>query len=1037
MPTLNIQTIPLSGNHLIEASAGTGKTYSITGIFLRMILERNMKPSQILILTFTEAAAAELKDRCRAVLRKALTMAEACVANPHFMPGENEDAFIFSVIQNQGNPAQAQTLLREALLDLDSADISTIHSFCQKALKRYAFETGQSFAQTLLMNPLELQQRCIAHYWRHHIPGKLIADIEAAELLNFELYLKGVLTGLRGNSLFIIDGALTAMETELETMITEVQTCFENRLKTGAYLTFDSMIHSLEACCTVPELQAQLRAQYQVLMVDEFQDTDKYQFAIFREIFQKSENVAVYYIGDPKQSIYAFRQADLRVYLCAKSSLDLHHIWTMDTNYRSTQALLHCLNDFFTPYGNFHPFAYDANQADRIEYHPVNAPELNLGSSPALTGCPDEPPLSIVYRNKDNWNAVIAELHRLLNPASPCRLEGNPVSPGDIAILLRTNAQCREMKKALAKHKIPAIVIDESSIYDSAEALSFQYLLQALLESSMSNLNTFLAEPVTSYKPSDLLNLDYDLLLPVFRKGSQIWHHQGLSAAIAYMFRELNIDRNRQTDPTTGHRILANFKQLTNLLQKQAEQAKLSPEEQLRYLEHQIRNAADIQEDEAIMQIESDAAAVRILTVHKSKGLEFPIVIVAAMELKNNPIHQYKYFTFNSDGLQRFVRYHTKLQEVPPYLTCVDLYKVQTEEENKRLIYVAMTRARYACTLVVIEGVKGSCIQAYLNALQARGRLTAYLRTLPPVSARWTYTHPAFIGSGATIRTFPQLQLAGRLEEVLSYSYLSGTAMHTPLAPAREVMEDPYEGFIFRELPKGVKTGNMIHELLEWIDFTDDKHWEKVIRRTFAKHYPSKMDNPEWRQHLKTLLTHIVQVQLQTSNPFSLDAISRTDRVNELDFHFPMPEAIQPQKIQEVLPSEDPRELQVISRKVNGFMTGFVDMVFVKDGKYYILDWKTNFLGDTLEYYRDEHLLHAMNAHNYHLQYLIYSVGLRRYLRKQLGTAYSDAVLGGVYYLFIRGMREGSTAGIYQVCPTRDELDRMEDFLCPQVPVLP
>ena len=1032
MPTLNIQTIPLSGNHLIEASAGTGKTYSITGIFLRMILERKLKPSQILILTFTEAAAAELKDRCRAVLRKALTMAEAWFTNPHSMPGENEDAFIFYVIQNQVNPAQAQTLLREALLDLDSADISTIHSFCQKALKRYAFETGQSFAQTLLMNPLELQQRCIAHYWRHHIPGKLIADIEAAELLNFELYLKGVLTGLRGNTLTVIGGALSAMETELETMITEVQTCFKNRLKTGAYLTFDSMIHSLEACCTVPELQAQLRAQYQVLMVDEFQDTDKYQYEIFKEIFQNSEEVAVYYIGDPKQSIYAFRQADLRVYLRAKSSIVPNYIWTMNTNYRSTQALLDNLNDFFTPHGSFHPFAYDANQDDKIEYHPVNAPEP-ISDAHALTGCDDgHPPLSIVYRDKDTWNAVISELHRLLNPASPCRLNGNPVSPGDIAILLRTNAQCRELKKELSKHKIPAIVIDESSIYDSAEALSLQYLLQGLLESSMSNLNTFLAEPATSYKPSDLLNLDFDLLLPVFRKGSQIWHHQGLSAAIAYMFRELNIDRNCQADPTTGHRILANFKQLTNLLQKQAEQAKLSPEEQLRYLEHQIRNAADIQEDEAIVQIESDAAAVRILTVHKSKGLEFPFVIVGGMELKNKPIHQYKYFTYNSDGLQRFVRYHTQPQQMPPYPTCVDLYKVQTEEENKRLIYVAMTRARYACTLVVIQGVKDGCIQAYLNALEARGRLNVYLRTPAPVPTGWTYTHPSFIGSGATIRTFPQLQLAGRQEEVLSYSYLAGTATHAPLAPAREDLQDPYEAFIFRELPKGVKTGNMIHELLEWIDFTDDKHWEKVIRRTLAKHYPGKMDNPEWSQHLKTLLTHIVQVQLQTSNPFSLDAISRKDRVNELDFHFPMPETIQPQKIQEVLPYEDPRELQVISRKVNGFMTGFVDMVFFKDGKYYILDWKTNFLGDTLEHYRDEHLLHAMNAHNYHLQYLIYSVGLRRYLRKQLGPAYSDEVLGGVCYLFIRGIREGSTAGIYQVCPSKEELDGMEKFLCPE-----
>lgn len=1032
MPTLNIQTIPLSGNHLIEASAGTGKTYSITGIFLRMILERKVKPSQILILTFTEAAAAELKDRCRAVLRKALTMAEACVANPHFVPGANEDTFVFSVIQNQRNPAQAQTLLREALLDLDNADISTIHSFCQKALKRYAFETGQSFAQTLLTNSLELQQRCIAHYWRHHIPGKPIADIEAAELLNFELYLKGVLTGLKGNTLTVIGGALSAMESELETMITEVKTCFNKRLTAGAYLTFDSMIHNLEACCKVPELQAQLRAQYQVLMVDEFQDTDKYQYEIFKEIFQNSEEVAVYYIGDPKQSIYAFRQADLRVYLYARSIIVRNHnFWTMNTNYRSTQALLDNLNDFFTPYDNFHPFAYDANQDGTIEYHPVNAPEATPDSTDTMK-CPDRhPPLSILYRDKDNWNAVIAELYRFLNTASPCRLEGKPVSPGDIAILLRTNAQCRELKKVLAKHKIPAIVIDESSIYDSAEALSLQYLLQALLESSMSNLNTFLAEPVTSYKPSDLLNLDFDLLLPVFRKGSQIWHHQGLSAAIAYMFRELSIDRNCQADPTTGHRILANFKQLTNLLQKQAEQAKLSPEEQLRYLEHQIRNAAEIQEDEAIVQIESDAAAVRILTVHKSKGLEFPIVIVAAMELQNSPIHKYKYFTYNSDGLQCFVRYHNKQHQVLPYLTCVDLYKVQTEEENKRLIYVAMTRARYACTLLVTESVKGSCIQAYLNALQARGRLNVYLRTPALVPPGWRYTPLAFGGQMYPIREFPQPQLAGRQEEVLSYSYLAGTATHVPVAPAREDLQDPYEAFIFQQLPRGVKTGNMIHELLEWMDFTDDKHWDKVIRRTLAKHYPSKMDNPEWSQHLKTLLTHIVQVQLQTSIPFSLDAISRKDRVNELDFHFPMPKAIQPQKIQEVLPSEDPRELQVISRKVNGFMTGFVDMVFVKDGKYYILDWKTNFLGETLEHYKDEHLLHAMNAHNYHLQYLIYSVGLRRYLRMQLGEAYSDAALGGVYYLFIRGIREGSTAGIYHVCPSKEELDRMEEFLCP------
>jgi len=253
----------------------------------------------------------------------------------------------------------------------------------------------------------------------------------------------------------------------------------------------------------------------------------------------------------------------------------------------------------------------------------------------------------------------------------------------------------------------------------------------------------------------------------------------------------------------------------------------------------------------------------------------------------------------------------------------------------------------------------------------------------------------------------------------MSYSYLA--AGHDKLPkPQGSLYETDYDKFVFNELKKGAQTGDMLHYLFENVDFGNPNRWAIVIDEALVQFMPRY--RTDYAPMLLRLLNEVFSANISINgDTFQLSSIGSTKRINELEFDFMVPptdmEALNqlatPQRMVDVRP---------IGTK-EGVMNGKIDLFFEHNGKYYILDWKSNYLGDTLDCYTPEKLNDAMNESNYHLQYLIYTVAVNKYLKTRLPNYDYDMHFGGVVYLFVRGMRIGEQAGVFVCKPERKQLE--------------
>lgn len=410
------KTVSLQGSNLIEASAGTGKTYSIALLVLRLVIEKNIPIQQILMVTFTRAAVAELELRVRAFIRQAAKAAR----------GENiEDQTIMTLVTNNLSKAGAEVTigrLAQAQLLLDETSVLTIHSFCQRTLGEYAFETGQLFgAETLGEDEfLQLVYDSFHECWRQKVTTlhpellemlleagldredvlQLIREALAGKMIRnqgpippgflSERYQEGLLESLRNGDvepdkqLGIIIQFIT--ELAIDWVIADIR-----KIKSAkGFITYDDMIrllhHAVLEGSHREQLVTHLQNKYQAVFIDEFQDTDRDQYEIFQALF--SEKHILFYIGDPKQSIYGWRKADIFTYFKAKNKVQRVH--EMNTNHRSGRAYIEAMNGFFLPEPDFDTFAFgDAHEG--IRYIPVNSPDENKKGLLCFKGEPATP----------------------------------------------------------------------------------------------------------------------------------------------------------------------------------------------------------------------------------------------------------------------------------------------------------------------------------------------------------------------------------------------------------------------------------------------------------------------------------------------------------------------------------------------------------------------------------------------------------------------------------------------------------------------
>jgi len=1137
---------PLSKDiHLIEASAGTGKTFSIAMLVLRFIIEKEIPIKDILVVTFTKAATRELKERVRLRLQEVFIFLNK-------IDDQLSDIQLQTWLEQLPDKKQALKSVRLALTEIDQSAIFTIHGFCQRVLREYALESGQLFDIEVTNLLDELKATISQDYWRQQIyplplfevaaiscqinnPQKLLDSIKGAtpsteiipkmmtpadilEQLKTDLikikslkeqivlplaqlaesepksFRKGFAEQFKAMIYFFneaqegrwLNDFFNALPTlnesallnalngskyrgeakkrafyqthqipltefnQLSDSIADLTLAFryhfieylhtelEQRQLRQNIISQDDIILRLDKSLkadTNQKLRNALAEKYPIALIDEFQDTDSEQWFIFSTIFADKTHY-LYLIGDPKQAIYKFRGADIYSYLNAKEHSSSHY--TLATNYRSHPRLLTAINDLFNIDNPFYlkeiPYIpVDAGIKDDVLYINNQAAEsfifMDLEKNPnnEKTGYWTSGKAKTAIRP-----AVVNEINLLLKQAF---LQDQPLAPKDIAILVYSNEEAENYQQLLLSQGIPAICLNKTSVFHSAQAIKIYGILMAI------------AHPTEIKKLKTMLNIDWFALnnaqwLELFEQESQVdtwlwrlqnyreqWRKKGVMSMMRAFFEneglQLNIIKQLRAE-----RVLTNVLHLLELLQAAETNEKLSINQSLTYFEKSSQQSSNESQE---IRLESDENAIQVITIHSAKGLEYPIVFCPDLwspsrRMSNDLIAFHENQQLKADiGSAQFEQH---LQQA----------KKEAEAENSRLLYVALTRAKYRCYCIWanVRSVK-IANESALNYILDTDDYPAKFKTLAaekPESFQYlnmaTETEIEIDYQAHKNKETLQARHYHRdfksLWQMTSYSSLAHLSKpeqieEIPLDKAQEpeLVQDTVE--LSEELPKGAHTGNVVHELLENHDFSKLADMDYLTQNTdfikdqqkICEHFGLQLETPEL---LNLLLQETVTTSLDNQDPlFYLANLTNQQCLKEMPFYFSA-EHLSTEKINQALQG-CPAFLPLESKQIKGQLTGFIDLICEYQGLYYVMDYKTN----ALESYEVKSLTQAMYHHNYGLQYWLYSLVLHQYLSLRIADYDYEIHFGGVKYLFVRGMQHKQAAsGVFIERPTFSQL---------------
>lgn len=1149
MTPFDITTAPLeAGVTLIEASAGTGKTYSITGLILRLILEKHLQIRDILAVTFTEAATQELRDRIRRRLQSALE-------DLHDRVSKDE---IVNAFLKKGDTAIGIHQLDLAIQSFDEAQIFTIHGFCQRMLNDYAFESGTRFESTLVTDPKPLFEEVARDFWRLRFyeakpllpklamawkrslkdwveilertrshPDLVIlppAEAESGDTLvrrveaafaavreewtthqaNIEMLLRhdgnlsrseknfrddrvdellakvaeacgdfesadpesinallevtseAIAAGTKGTGtppkhrFFTLSSdfcrAVEALFNQLTHEFLEfAQAELPKRKARANTVTYDDLITGLRDALRQggSTLARTIGEKYSAALIDEFQDTDPAQYEIFRTIFGSKEH-RLFLIGDPKQAIYGFRGADLFTYFQANKIAD--RTFTLTTNWRSEAPLLAAINRLFLQ--TEQPFIFS-----EIQYHEVHAPSdpivksltgpgdataamrFRLVKTPEGQGKPSQEKLSdLVSQAVSN---DIACLHE-----SGMSLGSCPLRYGDMAVLVRTHRQAERVQGILRERGIRSVVQSDKSVFASEEARELQRFLQGVLDPRRDSLlKAALATTLIGLDAKSLFALEQD------DPGRQAWLDRFTDWKLKWsdgcfvaMFRQLLVTqqvRARLVQLPAGERRLTNFLHLAELLHEAESTMSLAPDAVCSWLREQ-RESERVAEDRFQLRLESDDDAVQIVTIHKSKGLEYPVVFCPFLWtdaefsghkelLFHDRADPAKRLTFDLRGKKAGAIQHQEWQSE------------EVRAEELRLLYVALTRAMNRCFIYLPEEKTDKSPLAHLFASSKRDSLFDQVRAFAQsskgcASASSEPGEPSRVQdempSGATLQARPFTGKISRTTMTASFTGLNTSATdltdtgtgassgtNLTIAPARD--HSDLSIFTFE---RGRRTGDFFHDVLEQMDFQNLEDFSALIDlklRTYG--FPETLHEPAINQILRLL----TEVQL---NPgMRLRDIPKKERLSEVEFHYPLahltPASLAAAFAKSAILAGEPRTQMGRLRfdPVEGFMHGFIDLLCRFEDRFYLIDWKSNWLGSQAADYGTEGMNRAMLEHNYYLQYHLYTLAADLFLEKRLPGYDYETHFGGVFYIFLRGIDpKDPSRGIFRDRPSAE-----------------
>ena len=1195
MKALNAHTLPLHGRQVIEASAGTGKTWTLAALYLRLVLghERTeaLLPPQILVMTFTDAATAELRERIRTRLSQAATYFDLSAQGRDFPASLKVDEFLETLRDSFDEALWPRCALQLncAAEWMDDAAIYTIHGWSRRMLTQHALESHNLFEQTRLENADQLKLTLVQDYWREwfytlsgdtlqHItpligqdPAKLLktlsemwreqerkprevvapditptqaidthmawqAQVEAAALAAREAWSDATLQalqeagaqkkikGLRADYFANWLKALQAWVTQsakahiskeefkvLERFTTQalqdkgwteaegfaffaaMQTyvaLFDAKPNTDKHIAlhaayavgeaykaaktqraafdFSDLLQNLHHAVMADDgrLATAIRQQYPVALVDEFQDTDPWQYGTLNRIYAPdacNEGNALVMIGDPKQAIYSFRGADLGTYLQARNDAQATNqdaLHTLTGNHRSSVGLVKAVNHVFMQTAQ--PFA---SAQGEIEFVEVSA----QGKEPALVvNGQEQKPFTVWQMPTEGDAEVVSSANYLHHTAQVFAdqmadlLNKGAATPGDMAVLVRSQKQADAVRQALRTRHIPSVYLsDHTSVYQSTEATDLWRLLRAVASPRQTGwVRAAVGSRLWALDLHEVLataedEAQWEQLLEQFHQWHSLWQQHGVLPMLHQWLHSQHVAQRMLAQPD-GERRLSNLLHLGELLQH-AEQSLQGEHALVRYLGEQIQSQHH-DSDAQQARLETDALCVKVITYHKSKGLQYPLVFVpfagafaVEKKAKTNFAHEDKSDEGEDDSDA----------------------EATSVEEDMRLLYVALTRAQRGLWMGVAETkndlskatakteLKRSALSLLLKR-EARGDLSNQLHSLwgtcahiqvaaLPELQHISYQAPAAISAPKDALTPTRthhslwwtasfsaitrgLVSESKRDEAVADAITDATSDAQPYAVTTPAAE-PENISAWQSFPAGARYGTLLHDLLEWLSQnnwpvanTQAPEWAKQAWGNLLERKASwlQLDDAP-RAQLEPWLQAVVQTPLPLTElnaaPLTLCELCTEHMWPEMEFNLEVSHVSATaldQLIQSHVFEGTPRPA-LQARVMQGMLTGSMDLVLQHDGRYWVVDYKSNKLPN----YDSATLQNAVLHKRYEVQYVLYTLALHRLLKVRLpGYDYAQH-MGGAVYMFLRGIHtEG--AGVHLHRPPQALIETLD-----------
>lgn len=1071
---------------VLEASAGTGKTFALAGLVTRYLAEGVATLDQMLLITFSRAATQELRDR----VRRQIVDAVQAFIDPSSVDTNEIIEYLLDGTPDQ--LAERETRLRDAVAAFDAATIATTHQFCQLVLKSLGVAGDTDSGVTLVESLEELVTEIVDDLYLHHFGRQ------------------------RDNPLLSYPDALRLAKEVVEHPATELrpkdpepdsraQVCvrfardvldeLEVRKRRKGILGYDDLLSRLAEALKADDSPAQVRMhqRWPIVMVDEFQDTDPVQWRVIDHAFTGRSTLIL--IGDPKQAIYAFRGGDIVTYLSAAAKADVQK--TLATNWRSDSALVDRLQAVLRGAQLGH---------EKIVVHDVAA--KHKGSRLAGAPCDDPFRLRVVRRNTfgrsgtsvlpiDQLRAHIpkdlaADIGALID--SGATFDGRPLGAGDIAVIVEKHKDARACYRALCEAGIPAVYTGDSDVFTSDAAADWLALLEAFDQPHRPGIVRAAAATMFFGETAESLVTGGDQLTDRIAETLREWAGHARERGVAAIFEAAQLAGmgDRVLSWRNGERQMTDLAHMTQLLQEAAHREHFTLPALRDWLRAQREKRSG--GPERFRRLDTDAAAVQVMTVFVAKGLQFPVVYLPFAFNRN--VQEPKLVLYH-EGDTRCL--HIGGNDSPDFHAVSKAGREEDASDDSRLMYVAMTRAQSQLVAwwapsrdepngglsrllrgrrpgesmvpdVVVPGkVSDDDALARFKEWEAVGGPVIEESVPRPRRARPEPPTPADVEARHFHRA---IDTAWRRT---SYSGLIRAVEATPVSSEPEVAElDDEVAEIplttealgadvpspMAELPTGAKFGSLVHAVLETADpFAADLAAELEARiREHSAWWPVDVDVGE-------LAAAMVPMHDTPLGPLAggatLRQIGLRDRMREMDFEFPLAggdlRATAPdirlahvgELLRAHLPADDPLASYAERltgaglgpQPLKGYLSGSVDAVLRIGGRYLVVDYKTNWLGDpnrrlTAADYSRPRLAEAMLHSDYPLQALLYSVVLHRFLRWRLAGYTPEQHLGGVLYLFLRGMcgldtptEDGHPAGVFSWQPSASLITALSDLL--------